>query len=67
MVTKYTFDGEFKLDDGRTDGGRSLWGEMFKDDHPLFVRIMSWDESRQHKAIRTMVGRKVKVTIEIVP
>ena len=67
MVTRYTFEGEFKLDDGRTDGGQSFWGDMSKDDHPLFVRIMSWDESKQHKAIKTLAGRKIKVTIEVLP
>lgn len=72
MVTKYVFEQEFILDNGRSDGGRSqmgdvTWSPAVGEDHPLFVRIMSWDETKVHKAIRTLNGRRVRVTIEVLP
>ena len=36
------------------------------DDHCLFVRLHSWDESRQHRTFKSLMGRKVRITVEVV-
>lgn len=31
----------------------------------FFVRLQSWDETREHTIFNKMLGRKVRVTVEI--
>ena len=50
------------------DGGQARiieFGETEGRDHErLFVRVHSWDETKQHPELRGMEGRSVKITIE---
>lgn len=32
----------------------------------LFVRVQSWDETRKHEEFRSLEGKKVRVTIEVI-
>lgn len=31
----------------------------------LFVRLQSWDPGREHAEMRSMMGRRISVTIEV--
>jgi hypothetical protein len=35
------------------------------EDSGLFVRIQSWDESLKHPLTKSLEGKKVKITIEV--
>ena len=50
------------------DGGKALICTFVdKPDEPagLFVRVQSWDESKEHTDFNKLIGRKVRVTVEI--
>ncbi len=32
----------------------------------LFVRLQSWDEEKIHPELKSMVGKKVRITVEVV-
>lgn len=36
------------------------------DDYGIFVRICSWDESKQHSELEGFINRKVRITIETI-
>lgn len=48
------------------DNGRSLSLCLDDEDSDLFVRVHSWDETRKHEEFRRLIGKKIRVTIEIV-
>lgn len=68
-MSKFEFVGVINPDE--EDGGRALIAEVesVDPDSHLFVRIQSWDEeqaiSNTHPEMNSMIGKKVKVTIEI--
>lgn len=35
-------------------------------DNGMFVRIQSWDETKQHADASRMLGKRVRVTVEII-
>lgn len=32
----------------------------------MFVRVQSWDETRQHEELRKFNGRRLRVTVEVI-
>jgi ribulose bisphosphate carboxylase small subunit len=49
------------------DGGKALIHHVNSGDdeeNGLFVRLHSWDESRKHEVFSSLVGKKVRVTVE---
>lgn len=34
---------------------------------PLFVRVHSWDPSKKHDQFNTLIGKKIRITIEEIP
>jgi len=46
------------------DGGCALIAELFNPDTPFFVRLHSWDETKEHPEMKQLVGKRVRVTIE---
>ncbi len=40
--------------------------ELSEVESDFFIRFHSWDEKRKHEFFRSLMGRKVKVTIETV-
>ena len=52
------------------DGGRALIvdddGREPRGDEHMFVRLQSWDNDRQHSLLKSLIGKTVKITIEIV-
>lgn len=48
------------------DGGRAKILSL--DDNSevgLFVRVQSWDETKEHKDFNQLLGKRVRVTVEI--
>jgi hypothetical protein len=45
------------------DNGQAMIAELGEEN--LFVRIHSWDEAREHMVAKQLLGKTVKVTIEI--
>ena len=49
------------------DGGQALIAEFSGgSDTGLFVRLQSWDESKRHEEMAQLMGRRVRVTVEII-
>ncbi len=52
------------------DGGRALIvdddGRYTRGDDHMFVRLQSWDDDCQHPLLKSLIGKKVKITIEVV-
>jgi hypothetical protein len=50
----------------RDDGGQALVAEFSGGgDGGLFVRVQSWDESKRHEEMHQLMGRRVRITIEV--
>ncbi len=54
----------------KEDGGRALivyddGRETVGDDH-MFVRLQSWDDDCQHPLLKSLIGKTIKITVEIV-
>lgn len=72
LGTKLEAEGTFRID-RKEDGGEALIGESFNFNTPnsdeengMFVIIQSWDENLAHTDIKNLVGKQVKITIEVV-
>lgn len=62
---KYVFKTP-KLTVETEDGGAALIAEISPPQGaPLFVRVQSYDESHAHAAMKTLIGQRVRVTVEI--
>lgn len=48
------------------DGGQAMIAEI-SGDEPFFVRLHSWDETGDHRTMRDIAGRRVRVTIDLLP
>lgn len=46
------------------EGGSILIADTFGGDH-LVVRLSSFDPNRKHEALRSLEGKQVRVTIEV--
>ncbi len=62
----YTFTTDnFQVD--KEDNGAALIGNMIEGvSQQMFVRVQSWDRSREHDEIKKLVGKKVRVIVEVV-
>lgn len=49
------------------DGGQAQIVEFFSSNmvEGLFVRVHSWDPSREHPDMALMMGKRVRVTVEV--
>lgn len=64
-MTKKIFEGDFEpiYEDGR----QALYGDVVTDDvsdEGMFVRLQSWDEEKEHEALKLFAGKRVRVTVE---
>lgn len=59
----YAWEG--KIESTAQDGGQAKIAEI-NDAGPLFVRLQSWDETREHAAFAEFEGKRVRITIEVV-
>lgn len=51
------------------DGGQAIIatiGGNGPEERGVFVRIQSWDETREHAEMNKLLGKKIKVTIETI-
>ena len=75
-MTTYKFSAEFEVpmvgqkstsDLNIEDGGRALICEVpTPDDETFFVRLQSWDDTKEHATFKKFAGRLVRVTVETV-
>ena len=42
------------------------WMSLIEGAPEFFVRLQSWDETKQHAFFRALMGKKVRVTVETV-
>lgn len=54
----------------KEDGGMALIAENFEHEphaaNGMFVRLQSWDETKQHAMARQFEGKKVRITVEVI-
>ena len=66
---KIEFNGRIKWD--KEDGGMARIATIddmvggSDPDRGLFVRVQSWDETKEHLLAKKLTGKKVKITIEV--
>lgn len=67
-VTSFISESIIDSDVQTDDGGQALIYSLYDDDkeNGLFVRIQSWDESKEHEDFKKLVGKRIKVTIETI-
>lgn len=63
MVRSYHFEGLFSTKN--VVSKNLMVGSLGRDNHPLSVVLVSTDPTGKHKAIRTLNGRNIRVTVEI--
>ena len=65
---KYTLEVIMKPEEIETeDGGQARIFTCSDDDYAntgMFVRVCSWDETREHSDLNKFIGKKIKITIE---
>ena len=54
-----------EFEDGRQAAIAEVGGDEAGEDGP-FIRLHSWDETKQHRALMPFNGRRVRVTVEVV-
>lgn len=64
----YTTVDAYNVD--REDGGQALIfeadsGAEMVGDKCMFVRVQSWDDTGEHKALNALVGKTVRISIEV--
>ena len=54
------------------DGRKAMIAEPFKfdtfasdDENGMFVTLQSWDEDTEHLDLSRLIGKKIKITIEV--
>lgn len=50
------------------DSGMAKIGSIYspgEDEDPIFVRVQSWDETKRHETFNRLVGKRVRVTVEV--
>lgn len=63
---KIILEGVVKLD-SEDDGWCLVDYDFAQDDYStFFVRLHSWDDTKEHSVIRMMEGKKVRVSVEII-
>ena len=53
----------------REDGGMALIGHGIEENpehEGFFVRLQSWDETKEHKTFNQLRDRKLRVTVEVI-
>lgn len=51
----------------REDGGMAIISEVAPvNDDAFFVRLQSWSEDKQHTTMGRLIGKRVRVTVEVV-
>jgi hypothetical protein len=54
----------------REDNGAALIAEYVTEleqgDDCMWVKLQSWDETKRHRTLRAMEGKRVRITVEVV-
>ncbi len=48
------------------DGGMAQILEVSNDDSDVFVRLQSWNDDGKHTELDRLVGKKLKITVEVI-
>lgn len=63
-MTKFVQEGVLVIK--QEDGGMALIGEIHEEnDSQMFVRVQSWADDKQHTDIAPFLGKRVRVTVEV--
>lgn len=69
---KFTTEGLVQID-ASEDGGQAKICQSFPittldsdEDNGMFITLQSWDEDTVHTDLNLLVGKKVKITIEVI-
>ncbi len=69
---KFTTEGLVQIDSSE-DGGQAKICQSFPittghsdEDNGMFIILQSWDEDTVHTDLNLLVGKKVKITIEVI-
>lgn len=49
------------------DGRQAAIFEINSIEDDIFYRVQSWDETKQHEFLLKFAGKKVRITLEVVP
>lgn len=67
-MTKIVLEGLMQVD--TEDAGMALIGNGFEQvpnsPNGFFVRLQSWDDTKRHSTFRTLEGKRLRVTIEVI-
>lgn len=73
MAKGLKFIAEATIETSTEDGGAALIAEPIPfdtlnsdEDNGMFVKIQSWDEDTEHTDMQKLIGKKVRITIEII-
>ena len=70
MNNKFIFEEKFDDENAMLsveDSGCAMIGDVCdNEDSGMFIRIQSWDETKEHKDFKSLIGKKIRVTIEVV-
>jgi len=62
--TKYLFEGSIEKIKAE-DSGLANMVDFEGSNQRLFVVLHSWDEERLHPEMKAMIGKKVRITVEV--
>ena len=51
----------------KEDGGCAMIATISDDDETgVFIRVQSWDDNKEHEDFKSLIGKKVRITIEVI-
>ena len=65
--TKKIFENILEFE-AREDGGQAIISSIHEgtETGTMFVRVQSWDETLAHEEIKKYLGKKVRITLEVI-
>jgi len=75
-MSKIVFEQNFSRDTNKEDSGQALISNIYgvpveggndtNDDTGIHLRVISWDENKEHKDFKKFKNKKVRITIETI-
>lgn len=50
----------------RQDGGQAMIVQFDNADEAVVVRLQSWDPTKEHTDMSALIGKKVRITVEVI-
>ena len=66
-MTKFVVEGSSSFDIEREDGGQAVIITLDSGStrNGMFVRLQSWDETKEHAALQPFLDKRLRVTVEV--